>query len=68
VAFGQRRKMLRQSLKPLVGAGAEGFLARAGIDSALRAEAVDIEGFAALARALEEAQIRGDLVERGYPR
>lgn len=54
-AFGQRRKMLRQSLKSL---GATGrpvdpgmLLAAAGIDGARRAEEIDIAGFAALARA-----------------
>jgi 16S rRNA (adenine1518-N6/adenine1519-N6)-dimethyltransferase len=48
-AFGQRRKMLRQSLKPL---GGETLLAKAGIDSTLRPEELTIEQFAALARAL----------------
>ncbi|HEY8032056.1 MAG TPA: 16S rRNA (adenine(1518)-N(6)/adenine(1519)-N(6))-dimethyltransferase RsmA [Methylocella sp.] len=51
-AFGQRRKMLRQSLKSLAGGDAAGLLARADIDPMLRAEDVGIEGFAALARAL----------------
>ncbi len=49
-AFGQRRKMLRQSLKSLAGCDAAGLLARAGIDPTLRAEEIGIEGFAALAR------------------
>jgi 16S rRNA (adenine1518-N6/adenine1519-N6)-dimethyltransferase len=49
-AFGQRRKMLRQALKPL--GDAEALLARAGIAPTLRAEAVDVEGFVRLARAL----------------
>jgi 16S rRNA (adenine1518-N6/adenine1519-N6)-dimethyltransferase len=49
-AFGQRRKALRNALQSLpVDAGA--LLERAGIDPGLRAEAVDIEGFCALARA-----------------
>ena len=48
-AFGQRRKMLRQSLKPL---GGETLLARAGIDPTARPEDLKIEQFAALARAL----------------
>jgi len=48
-AFGQRRKMLRQSLKPL---GGEALLAKAGIDPTLRPEDLAIEQFAALARAL----------------
>ena len=45
-AFGQRRKMLRSSLKPL---GGEGLCAAAGIDPQLRAEAVSVDGFLALA-------------------
>ncbi|HSS13507.1 MAG TPA: rRNA adenine dimethyltransferase family protein [Rhizomicrobium sp.] len=48
-AFGQRRKMLRQSLKPL---GGEAFLEKAGIDPTARPEDLTIEQFAALARAL----------------
>ena len=47
-AFGQRRKMLRSSLKSL---GGEALCAQAGIDSGLRAEAVPVEGFLELARA-----------------
>lgn len=48
-AFGQRRKMLRQSLKSL--GNAEALLAAAGIPPTARAEEVDVAGFAALARA-----------------
>ncbi|EKF20330.1 16S rRNA (adenine(1518)-N(6)/adenine(1519)-N(6))-dimethyltransferase RsmA [Nitratireductor pacificus] len=48
-AFGQRRKMLRQSLKPL---GGEALLARAGIEGTRRAETLSVAEFAALARAL----------------
>jgi 16S rRNA (adenine1518-N6/adenine1519-N6)-dimethyltransferase len=48
-AFGQRRKMLRQSLKPL---GGEMLLAKAGIDPTARPEDLKIEQFAALARNL----------------
>jgi 16S rRNA (adenine1518-N6/adenine1519-N6)-dimethyltransferase len=48
-SFGQRRKMLRQSLKAL---GGEELLAKAGIDPTLRPEDLKIEQFAALARAL----------------
>jgi 16S rRNA (adenine1518-N6/adenine1519-N6)-dimethyltransferase len=58
-AFGQRRKMLRQSLKtlhPRPGA----LLAQAGLPETLRAEEVDIAGFCALARALvDERQAPG---------
>jgi len=48
-AFGQRRKMLRQSLKPL---GGEALLERAGIAPTARPEDLKITDFAALARAL----------------
>ncbi len=48
-AFGQRRKMLRQSLKPL---GGEALLEKAGIAPTERPEDLAIEQFAALARAL----------------
>jgi 16S rRNA (adenine1518-N6/adenine1519-N6)-dimethyltransferase len=50
-AFGQRRKMLRQSLKSL-GVDAVALLACAGIEPTARAQEVPIAGFAALARAL----------------
>lgn len=45
-AFGQRRKMLRQSLKSI---GGEKLLAAAGIDGTRRAETLGIEEFVALA-------------------
>lgn len=48
-AFGQRRKMLRQSLKAL---GGEALLEKTGIDPTTRPEDLPIEAFAALARAL----------------
>jgi 16S rRNA (adenine1518-N6/adenine1519-N6)-dimethyltransferase len=48
-AFGQRRKMLRQSVKSL---GGETLLAKAGIDSARRAETLSVEEFARLANCL----------------
>lgn len=47
-AFGQRRKMLRSSLRNL---GGEALCARAEIDPALRAEAVPVAGFLRLAEA-----------------
>lgn len=50
-AFGQRRKMLRASLKTLVGEP-EALLAKAGISPELRAEQVPPEGFATLAALL----------------
>jgi 16S rRNA (adenine1518-N6/adenine1519-N6)-dimethyltransferase len=49
-AFGQRRKMLRGSLKPL---GGEALLARAGIDGARRAETLSVAEFDRLARLLD---------------
>ena len=51
-AFGQRRKMLRQSLKAL--AEPERLLAAAGIEPTLRAETLSVAEFCALARALAE--------------
>ena len=48
-AFGQRRKMLRQSLKSL---GAERLLAATGIDGTRRAETLSVEEFVALANAV----------------
>ena len=50
-AFGQRRKMLRSSLKTLAP-DIESVLMTAGIPPTERAENVSIEGFCALARAL----------------
>jgi 16S rRNA (adenine1518-N6/adenine1519-N6)-dimethyltransferase len=49
-AFGQRRKMLRQSLKSL-GRDPLALLATAGIAPTARAEEIPIAGFVALARA-----------------
>ncbi len=48
-AFGQRRKMLRQSLKPVGGAA---LLEKTGIDGTRRAETLGVEEFVALANAL----------------
>mgnify|MGYP000911706163 FL=1 len=48
-AFGQRRKMLRQSLKPL---GGEALLSRADIDPARRAETLSVEEFCRIANLL----------------
>jgi len=50
-AFGQRRKMLRQSLKQL-GVDPIPLLERAGLDPTARAEDIPVEGFVALARGL----------------
>jgi 16S rRNA (adenine1518-N6/adenine1519-N6)-dimethyltransferase len=51
-AFGQRRKMLRQSLKSL-GRDPMALLEAARIEPTARAENVPVEGFAALARAFD---------------
>jgi 16S rRNA (adenine1518-N6/adenine1519-N6)-dimethyltransferase len=51
-AFGQRRKMLRTSLKPLVLA-VDPLLAGAGVAPTARAEELTVAEFCALARALE---------------
>jgi 16S rRNA (adenine1518-N6/adenine1519-N6)-dimethyltransferase len=57
-AFGQRRKMLRQSLKAL-GPDSEALLACAGIASTRRAEELSIAEFCALARAFAPTATRG---------
>jgi 16S rRNA (adenine1518-N6/adenine1519-N6)-dimethyltransferase len=49
-AFGQRRKMLRQSVKGLPGALAA--LDQVGIDATRRAETLSVEDFVAVARAM----------------
>jgi len=55
-AFGQRRKMLRQSLKS-IGHDPLALLAAAGIEPTARAEEIPVEGFVALARAVEAAKL-----------
>jgi 16S rRNA (adenine1518-N6/adenine1519-N6)-dimethyltransferase len=50
-AFGQRRKMLRQSLKSL-SADPQQLAAAAGVDATRRAETVPVAGFVAMAREL----------------
>ncbi|TAK49932.1 MAG: 16S rRNA (adenine(1518)-N(6)/adenine(1519)-N(6))-dimethyltransferase RsmA [Xanthobacteraceae bacterium] len=54
-AFGQRRKMLRQSLKSL-GVDPLVLLEAAGIEPTRRAETVPVSGFVAMARAFETAR------------
>jgi 16S rRNA (adenine1518-N6/adenine1519-N6)-dimethyltransferase len=49
--FGQRRKTLRQSLRPVLGARAEEVLRAAGLDPSARAETLSLEDWAALTRA-----------------
>ena len=53
-AFGQRRKMLRQSLKTL-GLDAPTLLSAAGIEQTRRAEEIDVAGFVALANVASQA-------------
>jgi 16S rRNA (adenine1518-N6/adenine1519-N6)-dimethyltransferase len=50
-AFGQRRKMLRQSLRALPQANAMELLTRAGIDPTQRAEEIGVQEFVTLAQA-----------------
>ncbi len=56
-AFGQRRKMLRQSLKGFAaarGLDLPALIAAAGLEPTMRAEEVEVAGFVALARAAIE--------------
>ena len=59
-AFGQRRKMLRQSLKQL-GVAPIPLLERAGLDPTARAEDIAVDGFVALAREVRMTPGRQDL-------
>jgi len=56
-AFGQRRKMLRQSLKSL-GTDPLRLIDAAGLDPTARAEDIPVAGFVALARALADQRQR----------
>lgn len=56
-AFGQRRKMIRQSLKSL-GVAPDRLAAAAGLDPTQRAETISLAGFVAMAREL--ANIRAE--------
>jgi len=51
-AFGQRRKMLRQSLKSIAPDPAE-IIQAAGLEETTRAENIPVEGYVALANALD---------------
>jgi 16S rRNA (adenine1518-N6/adenine1519-N6)-dimethyltransferase len=51
-AFGQRRKMLRQSLRAL-GGDTAALLAAAGVEPTARAEELSVEEFCALARSID---------------
>ncbi|MEJ7933217.1 16S rRNA (adenine(1518)-N(6)/adenine(1519)-N(6))-dimethyltransferase RsmA [Sphingobium sp. AN558] len=61
-AFGQRRKMLRQSLKGLPGALAA--LEQLGIDPQRRAETVSVDEFVAIARQIGSLEPLGSSVNR----
>ena len=54
-AFGQRRKMLRQSLKS-IAPEPSAIIAAAGLEETTRAENVPVEGFVALANAFDAAR------------
>jgi 16S rRNA (adenine1518-N6/adenine1519-N6)-dimethyltransferase len=57
-AFGQRRKMLRQSLKGLPGGLAA--LDQVGIDATRRAETLSVDEFVSVARALKNPRRHGE--------
>ena len=57
-AFGQRRKMVRQSLKTL-GTPVEGLLAAAGLKGDERAEDLPLAAFLDMARALKGLRSAG---------
>jgi 16S rRNA (adenine1518-N6/adenine1519-N6)-dimethyltransferase len=56
-AFGQRRKMLRQSLRSL-DSDTAALLGAAGLDPTARAEDIPVDGYVALARALAVQRAR----------
>ena len=58
-AFSQRRKMLRSVLKGWLGSASavESVLTKAGIDPTLRGEALDIDAYCSIARAVDELAI-----------
>ncbi|WP_046864926.1 16S rRNA (adenine(1518)-N(6)/adenine(1519)-N(6))-dimethyltransferase RsmA [Microvirga massiliensis] len=57
-AFGQRRKMLRQSLRPIVAEPVT-IITAAGLEETVRAEEVPVEGFVRLANAWDQSLGRG---------
>ena len=62
-AFGQRRKMLRSSLKSL-GVPVEALLAATGVAGTARAEELSVTEFCALARATEKSLRSADTPDR----
>jgi 16S rRNA (adenine1518-N6/adenine1519-N6)-dimethyltransferase len=65
-AFGQRRKMLRQSLRSL-GVDTSELIAAAGLDPTARAEDISVEQFIQLARMLEVRRGRHTAIEKAGP-
>lgn len=65
-AFGQRRKMLRSSLKSL-GMPVDAALAEAGVTATARAEELSVAEFCALARAIEKSAPGGGIPGRRSP-
>ncbi|MDQ1518066.1 MAG: rRNA (adenine1518-N6/adenine1519-N6)-dimethyltransferase [Actinomycetota bacterium] len=65
--FGQRRKTLRQALRPVLGARAEEVLTAAGIPSLTRAEALTLDQWAALTRAAGPVPPAGSPAPPGSP-
>jgi 16S rRNA (adenine1518-N6/adenine1519-N6)-dimethyltransferase len=57
-AFGQRRKMIRSSLKAL-GPASDALIGRAGLRPDMRAEEIDVAGFCRLAQHLEAIEREG---------
>jgi 16S rRNA (adenine1518-N6/adenine1519-N6)-dimethyltransferase len=55
--FAQRRKTLRQALRPMLGPSAAEVLTAAGVDPGARAEALSLEEWAALARTVGTAPV-----------
>jgi 16S rRNA (adenine1518-N6/adenine1519-N6)-dimethyltransferase len=53
--FSQRRKMLRRSLRPVLGADASAVLEAAGVEPTARAETLGLDEWAALARSAADA-------------
>jgi 16S rRNA (adenine1518-N6/adenine1519-N6)-dimethyltransferase len=49
--FAQRRTMLRRALQPQLGERTTAVLEQAGVDPRARAEALDLDAWAAVARA-----------------
>src|SRR5262249_47419199 len=62
-AFGQRRKMLRQSLRAL-GADTPELIAAAGLDPTARAEDISVEQFVSLARMLAVQRDHRSAIEK----